>query len=115
MKSADQAGVSVSKSLARALVPLARLLLQRDLGVGSLILAAKLSYVCAAIAAVPLRGTRPNISQLSVITGMTRKEVTGLLKSNTTAHVRPKMALEQRTCRVIRGWASDPLFKTRAG
>jgi uncharacterized protein DUF6502 len=117
MKSADQARINAVRSLARALVPLARLLMQRDLGVGSLILAAKLSYLRAATEAVPKRGTRLNISQLSVITGMTRKEVTLLLKnsSTTAAHILPKIALEQRTRRVIRGWATDPLFKTRSG
>jgi len=48
---------------------------------------------------------------------MTRKEVSFLLKSSAdaTARVLPRIALEQRAFRVVRGWVSDPLFKTRSG
>jgi Family of unknown function (DUF6502) len=103
--------------LANTLVPIAHLLIRRDLGAGAFVLAVKLAYLRAAVEAVGLRGSRPNISRLSVITGMTRKEVALLLKykDRSAAHAHSSVGMEQRALRVIRGWSSDPMFKTRNG
>jgi hypothetical protein len=117
MKSDDRASSDAISTLVSILVPISRVLIKRDLGAGPLVYAAKLAYLRAAIEAVAPRGARPNVSRLSVVTGMTRKEISSLLKNpvRPTKGVMPKVALEQRALRVIRGWASDPLFKTRRG
>lgn len=117
MKSGHQAKSDALDSLVNILLPIARVLIQRDLGAGPLVLAAKAAYLRAAIEAVAPRGARPNVSRLSVVTGMTRKEVSLLLRSTASEAglVTPKAALEQRTLRVVRGWTTDPLFRTRRG
>jgi hypothetical protein len=103
-------------NLANALSPIAQVLLQKQIGIGAFVLAVKLAYLCAAIRALPPRA-RPNISRLSVVTGMTRKEVALLLRYRENAvDVRPpSMSREQRALKVIRGWESDPIFRTRNG
>lgn len=99
------------------LVPISRALLSRDSGVGILLLAAKLSYIRAALQSTAPKGTRINISRLSVATGMTRKEVAALLRATLAPDgvPQPRPTSEQRALRVIRGWRSDPLFTTPAG
>ena len=101
MKSDDQASLDALSSLASILVPISRVLIQRDLGAGPLVLAAKLAHLRAAIETVAPRGTRPNVSRLSVVTGMTRKEVSFLLKNtaNSARGAIPKIGLEQRALR----------------
>jgi len=99
------------------LSPIARIMIRGEFGAGALVRAAKLSYLHAAIEEVVPSGARTNISRLSVITGMTRKEVSALLKysrnENEVAHTgRP---MEQRALRVLQGWARDPRFQTRSG
>jgi hypothetical protein len=103
--------------LANALSPIAQIFIQRDIGVGAFILAVKLAYVCAALKAMGGPVARPNVSRLSVITGMTRKEVAFLLryKGNASKARMPSMSKEQRALKVLRGWASDPRFRTRNG
>ena len=104
-------------ALAEMLVPISRALLSRDSGFGVLVLAAKLSYLRAALQSTSPKGARINISRLSVATGMTRKEVAALLRAtrvpDSAPHPRPTS--EQRALRVIRGWRSDPLFMTTDG
>lgn len=61
------------------------------------------------------KGQRVNISLLSVATGMTRKEISVLLKApqldrSTAARNRG----EQRALRVLRGWLADPRFQNRS-
>jgi hypothetical protein len=47
---------------------------------------------------------------------MTRKEVSSLLRQQEAQQACvPRIALEQRALRVVRGWLSDPRFKTRTG
>jgi hypothetical protein len=117
MKADDRASPDTINRLANMLLPLSRVLMKQDLGAGPLVLAAKLAYLRAAVETIPPRGTRVNVSRLSVATGMTRKEIAFLLKNTerTKEPVLPKIASEQRALRVLRGWTSDPRFKTRNG
>jgi len=55
-------------------------MIRGGLGVGQLTEAAKLAYVLAAIDEVIPAGRRPNVSQLSVVTGLTRKEIAAMLR-----------------------------------
>lgn len=66
--------------------------------------------------AVLPRGQRVNISLLSVATGMTRKEVSILLRnSRGTRTAATRTRGEQRALRVLRGWLTDPRFQNRRG
>ena len=101
----------LSETLTALLTPIGKLMLQNGLGVGDLIQAAKQAYVRAAIAQGEPRGRRVNASQLSVMTGLTRKEISALVsklmgvKGSRVAEIR-----EQRVLRVLRGWSIDRRF-----
>lgn len=113
---ATKADQETENSLLQLLLPIARLLVTRGTGIDKLVRAAKRAYLRAAMEAVLPRGQRVNVSRLSVATGMTRKEVSSLLRdapneSNTAA----RMHGEQRAFRVLRGWLTDPRFQNRSG
>jgi hypothetical protein len=84
------------------------------MGAGELIRASKRSFVRAAVTELMPTGERLNISRLSVVTGLTRKEVAALLgkRSGTPEEARKRPAMEQRAFRVLRGWRVDPRFQT---
>ena len=82
------------------------------LGIGDLVRAAKQAYVRAAIGYLTSQGSRVSASHLSVLTGLTRKEITALLKE-AKGNRQPAAggeAKEQRARRVLRGWRLDPRF-----
>jgi Family of unknown function (DUF6502) len=95
---------------------MARTMIRGELGVGTFVHAAKLAYLRAAIEEVVSQPPRTNVSRLSVVTGMTRKEVSLLLayiKGNKN-NAWPGRSKEQRALRVLYGWRSDPEFQTHA-
>lgn len=105
-------------SLLELLLPVARLLIREGTGIDKLVRAAKRAYLRAAVEGVLPTGQRINISRLSVATGMTRKEVSALLKNsqgNNSRNAESRTRGEQRALRVLRGWSSDPRFQNRRG
>lgn len=94
-------------------------MIRSEFGAGELVRAAKLSFVRAAVSEVMPKGSRLNVSRLSVVTGLTRKEVSVLLGKGKHAEPRKtkmkKRAMEQRALRVLRGWRVDPLFQKSNG
>lgn len=87
-------------------------------GIDKLVRAAKRAYLRAAVEAVLPKGQRVNISRLSVATGMTRKEISTLLKDSQEKGNREAASRsrgEQRALRVLRGWLTDPRFQNRSG
>lgn len=97
-------------------MPIARLLVGSGTGIDKLVRASKRAYLRAALEAVLPRGKRPNVSRLSVATGMTRKEVSALLRdSQDDRHAARRTRGEQRALRVLRGWLTDPRFQNRRG
>jgi hypothetical protein len=66
--------------------------------------------------AVTRLGGRANISRLSVVTGMTRKEVSALLTdSRKEGGALTRRSGQQRAMRVLSGWLTDPRFRDRNG
>jgi hypothetical protein len=115
-KTAKATDAESSETLVALLLPIGRLMIKGGLGVGDLIRAGKKAYVRAAIACVTPPGVRINASRLSVITGLTRKEVTAIvneLKGTPTTHF--GAVKEQRALRVLRGWKRDPRFCDNKG
>ncbi len=105
-------------ALLELLLPIARLLIGEGTGIDKLVHAAKRAYLRAAVESVLPRGQRINISRLSVVTGMTRKEVSTLLRASQDKGGRnadSRARGEQRALRVLRGWSSDPRFQSRNG
>jgi hypothetical protein len=101
----------LSETLVTLLFPIGRLMIKGGLGVGDLIRAAKRAYVRAAMTYVTPPGMRISASRLSVITGLTRKEVTVIVNELRGAqNARFGEVKEQRALRVLRGWKLDPRF-----
>ena len=101
------------------MLPIGALLISNRVGVGELVYAAKHAYVKAAIDTVLTAGSRVNTSRLSVVTGLTRKEVSSLLdEMKGRKSAKNRSTNEQRALRVLRGWRMDwPLLqeKRKAG
>ena len=91
-------------------------MLKGGLGIGDLIRAGKQAYLRAAIAYVTSAGFRINASHLSVVTGLTRKEVTAILNELKGIPIlRRGEGKEQKARRVLRGWKLDPRFCDNKG
>ena len=105
-------------SLLELLLPVARLLIGDGMGIDKLVHAAKRAYLRAAVENVLPDGHRINVSRLSVATGMTRKEISTLLRGSrdkSRGNVDSQRRGEQRALRVLRGWSSDPRFQSHSG
>jgi len=113
----DRKAADAAVTLQEVLRPLARVMIRGGLGAGQLTEAAKLAYVLAAIDEVIPAGRRPNVSQLSVVTGLTRKEIAAMLRQREASRGpgSPKPSLEQRAIRVLRAWRADPAFQRQDG
>jgi uncharacterized protein DUF6502 len=96
--------------------PISRLTLTSGVGIDQLIRAAKQAYLEAALEDLFPVGGRVNISRLSVVTGLTRKEISLLIdKPNGRKPRLVPRPKEQRAIRVLRGWRFDPRFHGRSG
>jgi hypothetical protein len=108
---------AVRAAILRLLNPLVRVLMQAGIGVGEFTSLAKVAYVRAAIAQGRESGgehQRPNISRISVVTGLTRVEVTSILKRDGQAAPSGERGW-QRAERVLSGWWNDPDFQNERG
>lgn len=108
---------AVRTAVLRLLYPLVRVLLQAGIGVGEFTSLAKIAYVRAAVAQGKEAGgeqRRPNVSRISVVTGLTRVEVDAILASDVGAFLSPERGW-QRAERVLSGWWNDADFQTEDG
>ena len=79
-------------------------MVRSELGAADLVRAAKLAYLRASVLDLKADGGRVSISRLSVVTGMTRKEVALLLRESPETQDRPRQRMkEHRALRVLRG------------
>lgn len=101
-------------ALLDALTPLCAALLRSAFGAGELTSVIKRAYLRAALRQLPT-GRKPNISRIAVATGMTRKEVASLLRSESLVPSTRTTRAEQRAMRVIRGWLSDARYMDDSG
>lgn len=90
-------------------------MIRSGFGAGELVRATKLAFIRAAATEVMPQGARLNVSRLSVVTGLTRKEISAFLSQQNGSPRLKKPALEQRALRVMRGWQVDPLFHAANG
>ena len=108
---------AVHQALLRMLLPLASLLLELGIGIGEFLSVAKLAYVRAARNQVKdARGAmlRPNATRISVVTGLTRKDVASILAAgDDEPAVSPRG--RHRAERVLSGWWSDSQFQDEFG
>jgi hypothetical protein len=109
---------SALEALTDVLRPIAAAMLKGNLSASALVRSAKQAYLQAAIDSLNSEGKKKaNISRLSVITGMTRKEISSYLPRGAPATTPPgpKKQMEHRALRVLRAWTTDPRYKMSSG
>jgi hypothetical protein len=104
----------LSAAVGRILKPLIRILLRSGMSYGTFADIAKRQYVEVALNEFPIEGRKRSVSRVSVITGLTRKEVSRLLGLD---QVKDAQTTERynRAARVVAGWRRDTGFLDREG
>jgi hypothetical protein len=105
---------AISAAVNRLLYPLVRILLRQGMPYGAFSDLAKRVYVDVAKQEFGIPGRKQSISRVSIVTGLTRKEVRRLL-SLPIADDAAAIAQYNRAARVIAGWRRDSQFADAAG
>jgi hypothetical protein len=100
---------TISGAVLRILRALARVLIRHGLPCDAFIDLAKRAYVDVALTDFVIPGRKPSISRVSVLTGLTRKEVQRLAEGPAEADGE-QLARHNRAARVVAGWVRDPDF-----
>jgi hypothetical protein len=96
-------------AIQRVLHSLVRVLIRHDVAFDEFAEMAKRAYVDVGMKELTIEGRQPSISRVSIISGLTRKEVQRIVNLD------PLSATEEdkrynRASRVVAGWVRDPLF-----
>src|SRR5512143_55146 len=105
---------ALSAALVRMLRPLVRLLLRRGVSFKAFSDLLKWIFVDIAAEEFGIAGRKQSVSRVSIVTGLTRKEVSRLLNI-TTQRDRESSDRYNRLSRVISGWRRDPEFRDKRG
>jgi len=110
MTNEDRVRLALHAAVLKLLRPLCRLLLRHHVPFAAFEELAKHTYVQVALEDFGIPGKKPTLSRASILTGLTRKDVTRL-----AAEVAPERAASDesynRAARVLTGWARDPDFR----
>ena len=98
----------------KLLQPLVRILLRYGLSYGEFAEIARWVFVNVAREDFNIAGRKQTVSRISVITGLNRKDVTGLIKTNIYED-NETPAVINRAGRVISGWVKDKTYHDRKG
>lgn len=101
-------------TIARLLKPLVRLLLRHGVSLGAFMELAKRAYVEVALREFGIPGRKPSVSRASILTGMTRKEITRILQLPEVSDATVQDTYN-RAVRVIGGWTRDSVFQDTRG
>lgn len=105
---------SISSAVLKILRPLVRILLRNGLPYGAFADLAKKVYVSVAFEESGLEGKKPSISRVSIITGLSRKEVNRV--KNLPDEDDPGASERyNRAARVLSGWTRDIAYTDREG
>lgn len=106
--------LALNAAVLKLLRPLCRLLLRHHVPFAAFEELAKHTYVQVALEDFGIPGKKPTLSRASILTGLTRKDVTRL-----AADTAPERAASDegynRAARVLTGWARDPEFHDADG
>ncbi len=105
---------ALSAALMRLLRPLVRLLLRRGVSFKEFSDLARLLFVDVAMEEFGISGRKHSVSRVSVVTGLTRKEV-GRLVNHPERQDKASSDKYNRLSRVIAGWRRDPDFRDKRG
>jgi len=100
---------TISGAMLRILRALARVLIRHGLPVDAFVDLAKRAYVDVALTDFVIPGRKPSISRVSVLTGLTRKEVQRLAEAQPD-NDGEQLARHNRAARVVAGWVRDADF-----
>ena len=114
MTKEDRVRLALHAAVLKLLRPLVRLLLRHHVPFAAFEELAKHVYVQVALEDFGIPGKKPSLSRASILTGLTRKDVTRL-----AAEEAPERAASDesynRAARVLTGWARDPDFRAPDG
>jgi hypothetical protein len=111
---ANQIKQTLTSAIQRVLYALVRVLIRHEVSFDEFAEMAKRAYVDVGMKELTIEGRQPSISRVSIISGLTRKEVQRI------ANLDPMAATEEdkrynRASRVVAAWVRDPLFIDAAG
>ena len=109
----DQLRATLTAAIRRLLRPLVRILLRNGVPFGVFSDHAKQVYVEVAEQEFGVPGRKPSISRVSVLTGLTRKEVSRLQREGDAAAA--PVERYNRAARVISAWVREADFNDKAG
>lgn len=104
---------ALAAAVRSVLRPLVRILLRNNVDLWTLVEYAKQIYVDVASKEFGVPGRQPTVSRVSLLTGLTRKEVSRLWESGDAAGV--DSARYSRAANVVTGWIRTPGFQNAAG
>lgn len=104
----------LSAAVARILKPLIRMLLRSGVSYGTFADIAKRQYIEVALNEFSIEGRKQSVSRVSVITGLTRKEVRRVIGLD-QAEEDQISDRYNRAARVVAGWRRDKDFLDRQG
>lgn len=105
----------LAAAVLRLLRPLVRVLLRHGIAFGAFEALAKQAYVDVALADFGLPGKRPSLSRVSILTGLTRKDVQRWARGEAEAAEALASERYNRAARVLAGWIRDPRFHDARG
>lgn len=111
MKTLD---LSISSAVVKMLKPLVRILLRNGLPYGAFADLAKKVYVSVAFEEFAIKERKPSISRVSIITGLSRKEV-NRVKNLPDKNDPGASERYNRAARVISGWIRDKSYTDHEG
>lgn len=104
----------LAAAVLRLLRPLVRILLRNGVSYGAFADLARWVYVDVADKEFRVSGRKQSVSRISVLTGLTRKEV-ARLQAIETPDDAAEVQQYNRAARVISGWVRDPRFMDKSG
>jgi len=107
----DELQRTISSAIVRILRPLVRVLLRNGIPYASFAELAKWAYIDVASRDFTIEGRKPSISRVSILTGLSRKEVKRIQETSRHDDFH-SIERYNRAARVISGWLKDPLFLT---
>jgi len=110
MKPPQDSQSVLAAAIERLLRPLARILLANGVAFDAFMDIAKRAFVDVALREFEIPGRKQTVSRVSVLTGLTRKEVQRLVKSQANEDPAPAERYH-RAARVISGWRRDQRFQ----
>lgn len=111
----NRSHTALSSAVYKILKPLVRILLRNGVPFAAFVDIAKRAYVDIATKEFSVAGKRQTNSRIAIITGLTRKEITRLVRMNGRDDERDMVTRYNRAARVVYGWVHDEKYNQADG